>query len=97
VHTECRLYVEFAPFNPNSGYRIRNWFMELRSCQEFFASKDGMHPLVDGTMNNNDRKIQVTTLGLPMQTLGEIKMWQMMHQMQPIVERVKDTNEVCLL
>jgi len=41
-----------------------------------------------------DRKS--TYFGLPLQTLTEMKMWQMMDQMQPIVERVKETNQVFL-
>ncbi|KAL7071822.1 hypothetical protein ACQ4LE_008880 [Meloidogyne hapla] len=89
VQTECRLFVKFAPFNPACGYRIREWFIELRSCQEFYA-KEGIHPL-DGL---GDRKLMpITSLGLPMQTMAEMRMWQMMDQMQPIVDRVKETNE----
>jgi hypothetical protein len=89
VQTECRLFIKFAPFNPTSGYRIREWFIELRSCQEFYA-KDGIHPM-DGM---GDRKLMpITSLGLPLQTMAEMRMWQMMDQMQPIVDRVKETNE----
>ena len=63
--------------------------MELRSCNEFLG-KEGMQ--LDG-MLNNDRK-SLTSLGLPLSTHGELKMWQMMLEMQPIIERTKDTNEV---
>uniref|UniRef100_A0A914LYA8 LIM interaction domain-containing protein n=1 Tax=Meloidogyne incognita TaxID=6306 RepID=A0A914LYA8_MELIC len=82
VQTECRLFIRFAPFNPACGYRIREWSIELRSCQEFYAN--GIQPM-------GDRKS--TYFGLPLQTLTEMKMWQMMDQMQPIVERVKETNQ----
>jgi hypothetical protein len=60
--------------------------MELRSHQEFLANcKDGMQHQLERTF---------TSLGLPIQTHSEIKMWQVVQEMQPIVERAKDSNEV---
>jgi hypothetical protein len=42
VHTDCRLFVEFSPFEESVGYRIRHWAIELRTSQEFYRMpKDG--------------------------------------------------------
>lgn len=97
MHTESRIYIEFSPYNPNFGYRIRHWFIELRSSQEFFT-KDISNCLLQQQQNNSlfdgMKAGPITSLGLPLQTLSDLKLWNLAQEMQPIVERVKETDEV---
>lgn len=79
--------MEFAPFNPTLGYRVRHWAMELRAHQEFVA-KDVQIQQMD-----MERK-HLTSYGLPFSTHNQLKMWQLVQRMEPIIERSKDTNEV---
>jgi hypothetical protein len=36
----------------------------------------------------------MTVSGLPIQTHAELRMWQIVQGMEPIIEKSKDTNEV---
>uniref|UniRef100_A0A915EP82 Uncharacterized protein n=1 Tax=Ditylenchus dipsaci TaxID=166011 RepID=A0A915EP82_9BILA len=88
VHTECRLFVEFSPFEESVGYRIRHWAIELRSCQEFYKVPK------DGSMENSPElfKTGVTRSGLPQEALHYLKMCLILEPMQIIMHHSKATS-----
>ncbi|KAI1717781.1 LIM-domain binding protein [Ditylenchus destructor] len=88
VHTDCSLFIEFAPYNENVGYRIRHWSMEMRNSQELYRlPRDGL--------NNTQQefvKTGVAKSGLPQPVLHYLKMCLILEPMQILMHQSKIQN-----
>lgn len=88
VHTECKLQCEFV-FDETYGYRVRQWIIELRHCQEF-VSRD-MNMLQDSETQEK-LKMSITRTGMTQITLNYLKLCVILEPMQVLMSQSKSHN-----
>ncbi|VDK50320.1 unnamed protein product [Anisakis simplex] len=88
VHTDCKLTCEFV-FDETYGYRIRQWNIELRHCQEFVLRDLNM--LQDSEVQEK-LKMSITRTGMTQITLNYLKLCVILEPMQVLMSQSKSHN-----
>ncbi|MFH4980601.1 hypothetical protein AB6A40_007310 [Gnathostoma spinigerum] len=90
VHTECKLMCEFV-FDETYGYRVRQWNIELRHCQEFVLRDVNMFQLQDSEMQEK-LKVSITRTGMTQITLNYLRLSVILEPMQVLMSQSKSHN-----
>ncbi|EFO28177.1 hypothetical protein LOAG_00310 [Loa loa] len=88
VHTDCKLMCEFA-FDDTYGYRIRQWNIELRHCQEFVLRDVNM---LQDSETQEKLKMNITRTGMTQITLNYLKLCVILEPMQVLMSQSKSHN-----
>ncbi|VDM38835.1 unnamed protein product [Toxocara canis] len=88
VHTECKLMCEFM-FDETYGYRIRQWNIELRHCQEFVLRDVNM---LQDSETQEKLKMSITRTGMTQITLNYLKLCVILEPMQVLMSQSKSHN-----
>ncbi|VDP14167.1 unnamed protein product [Onchocerca flexuosa] len=88
VHTDCKLMCEFT-FDDTYGYRIRQWNIELRHCQEFVLRDVNM---LQDSETQEKLKMNITRTGMTQITLNYLKLCVILEPMQVLMSQSKSHN-----
>ncbi|CAD6193097.1 unnamed protein product [Caenorhabditis auriculariae] len=89
VNVECKMYIEFTPYDEVLNHRIRSWTLEMRGCEEFFFNEmtkefERIDPLIV------ERRI--TRMGFHKNTIGCLNLCKILEPMQVIMSNSKSTG-----
>lgn len=90
VQTECRMLIEFAPFATaphESSYRIKNWRIELKGCQEFISKDINVDNETQESLRHG-----ITKSGLPHGALEYLKLCTILEPMQILMRESQTEN-----